>query len=305
MLSHGYDYRSLLETSQRINWKLEEVIDGKTFDFTRPFLPEALAGVAGIRSLSDTEKLKLNQIRGFTYLAIFGLVEEYILPSVLDHVREGGNGDGHEVRALLNFAGEEAKHIQLFKWFVREFEKGFGTPCGVIGPPADIAAAILDHSRLGVFLTTLHIEWMTQKHYLESVKDNAAEDLDPLFCSLLRHHWLEESQHAKLDTLVVDKLASALGPADIEKAIDDYMDIGRLLDGGLQAQVRMDISSLEQATGRTFSDSERGEIERKQIEAYRWTFLVSGMTHPNFDRSLRELSAMGHERVGELAHAIA
>ncbi|MGE5346604.1 MAG: diiron oxygenase [Acidithiobacillales bacterium] len=304
MLSHNYDYRTLLETSQRVNWKLEDVIDGKTFDFTRPFLPEALAGVAGIGCLSDAEKLKLNQIRAFTYLYLFGLVEEYILPSVLDHVREGGD-DGHEVRALLNFAEEEAKHIQLFKWFVQEFGKGFGTPRGVIGPPADISAAILDHSRLGVFLATLHIEWMTQKHYLESVKDNAAENLDPLFCSLLRYHWLEESQHAKLDTLVVDKIASAVGPSDVEKGIDDYMDIGRLLDGGLQAQVRMDVTSLEEATGRTFSDSERGEIERKQIEAYRWTFLVSGMTHPNFDRSLRELSAKGHERVGELARAIA
>ncbi len=305
MLNHEYDYRTLLETSLRINWKLEDVIDGKTFDFTRPFLPEALAGVAGIRCLDDVEKLKLNQIRAFTYLYLFGLVEEYILPSVLDHVREGGTGDDHEVRALLNFAGEEAKHIQLFKWFAQEFGKGFGTPRGVIGPPADVAAAILDHSRLGVFLATLHIEWMTQKHYLESVKDNADENLDPLFCRLLRHHWLEESQHAKLDTLVVDKIASALGPSDIEKGIDDYMDIGKFLDGGLQAQVRMDIASLEEATGRSFTDEEKSEIEREQVQAYRWTFLLSGMTHPNFDRSLRELSPTGHERVGQLARAIA
>jgi len=305
MISHDYDYRTLLETSQRVNWKLEDVIDGKTLDFTRPFLPEALAGVEGIRCLNDAEKLKLNQIRGFTYLYLFGLVEEYILPSVLDHVRDEASGDGHEVRALLNFAGEEAKHIQLFRWFVREFERGFGTPCGVIGPAGDVAAAILDHSRLGVFLTTLHIEWMTQKHYLESVKDNAAENLDPLFCSLLRHHWLEESQHAKLDTLVVDKIAGALGAAVIEKGIDDYMDIGKFLDGGLMAQVRMDIASLEAAIGRTFTEEEKGEIERKQVEAYRWTFLLSGMRHLNFDRSLRELSATGHERVGELASAIA
>ena len=28
------------------------------------------------------------------------------------------------------------------------------------------------------------------------------------------------------------------------------------------------------------------------------------MTHPNFDRSLRELSVDGHRRVGELARAI-
>jgi hypothetical protein len=29
------------------------------------------------------------------------------------------------------------------------------------------------------------------------------------------------------------------------------------------------------------------------------------MTHPNFDRSLRELSARGHERVEELVRAAA
>ncbi len=199
MLSHDYEYGSILETSVRVNWKLEDVIGRRTFDYSLPFLPEALAGVSAIRCLSDAEKLKLNQIRGFTYLAMFGLVEEYIVPSVLDHVRTGDRSDDHEVRALLHFAEEETKHIQLFKWFVREFERGFGTPCGVIGPASDIAAGILDHSPLGVFLTTLQIEWMTQKHYLESVKETK-EGLDPLFRSLLKHHWMEESQHAKLDT---------------------------------------------------------------------------------------------------------
>ena len=66
MLSHNYDYRSNLEASERVNWKIEDVIDGRTFDFGRPFLPESLAGVNGIRCLNAGEKLKLNQIRGFT-----------------------------------------------------------------------------------------------------------------------------------------------------------------------------------------------------------------------------------------------
>jgi hypothetical protein len=305
MLSHNYDYRSNLEASQKVNWKLEDVIDGRTFDFGRPFLPESLAGVNGIRCLSDAEKLKLNQIRGFTYLYLFGLVEEYILPAVIEHAEGSAHGDDYEMRALLRFAEEEAKHIQLFKWFVKEFEKGFGTACGAIGPAKEIAAAILNHSRLGVFLATLHIEWMTQKHYTESVKENAAERLDPLFCSLLKHHWLEESQHAKLDTLIVDKIASALEPAKIEAGIDDYMDIGKLLDGGLAAQVQLDLESLQKAIGRTLSAEEKAEIVEAQTRAYRWTFLESGMTHPNFEKSLRELSAMGHERVGELARAVA
>ena len=304
MLSHAYDYRSVRETSEKVNWKLEEVIEGRTLDFTRPFLPESLAGTSAIRCLSPEEKLTLNQIRGFTYLSIFGLVEEYIVPSVVDHVRHGVRGNGDERRALLHFAEEEAKHIQLFQWFSEHFRQGFSTPCAVIGPAEEIAAAILQHSPLGVFITTLHIEWMTQTHYVDSVKDNAKEKLDPLFCSLLKHHWLEESQHAKLDTLVVDKLARRLERKEIEKGIDDYMDIGKLLDGGLQTQVRLDIESLQKATGRVFTPAEREEIEREQVKSYRWTFLLSGMTHPNFDRSLRELSADGHRRVGELARAI-
>ncbi len=304
MLTHSYDYRSTLEASHKVNWRLEEVIANRTLDFGKPFLPEALAGVAAIDCLSEREKLLLNQIRGFTYLYMFGLVEEYILPAVIEHAGTSAHGDDYEMRALLRFAEEEAKHIQLFKWFITEFERGFCTRCGVIGPAREIAAAILNHSRLGVFLATLHIEWMSQRHFVESVRDNAAERLDPLFVSLLRHHWQEEAQHAKLDTLIVDKIAGALDPSRIEAGIDDYMSIGKLLDGGLAAQIELDLESLEKAIGRSLSDAEREEIRAAQRPAYRRTFLLSGMSHPSFDKSLRELSPAGHARVGALARAI-
>ena len=304
MLTHSYDYRSTLEASHKVNWRLEDVIANRTFDFDKPFLPEALAGVAGITCLSDREKLVLNQIRGFTYLYMFGLVEEYILPAVIEHAGSSAHGDDHEMRALLRFAEEEAKHIQLFKWFVAEFRRGFATTCDVIGPAREIAAASLNHSRLGVFLATLHIEWMSQRHYVESVRDNAAERLDPLFVSMLRHHWLEESQHAKLDTLIVDKIASALDRSKIEAGIDDYMEIGKLLDGGLAGQIELDLESLEKAIRRALSEGEKEEIRAAQRAAYRTTFLLSGMNHPSFDRSLRELSHDGHARVAALARAI-
>ena len=67
------------------------------------------------------------------------------------------------------------------------------TNCETIGPPEEIGKAVLSHSPLGVALVILGIEWMTQKHYLESVRND--EDLDPQFKSLLRHHWMEEAQH--------------------------------------------------------------------------------------------------------------
>jgi len=74
---------------------------------------------------------------------------------------------------------------------------------------------------------------------------------------------------------------------------------------GLQAQMKMDMESLQKAIGRDLGTVERAEIEAAQLKSYRWTFLLSGMTHPNVDRSLRELSTEGHRRVGELARAIA
>src|SRR5216684_8587229 len=99
MLHHRYDYQSNLESSLRINWRIEDVIAGRTFDYGKPFLPDSLAGVTGISCLNAKEKLKLNQIRGYTYLYLFGFVEEFILPSTLDHIRDVVvHGDDYELR---------------------------------------------------------------------------------------------------------------------------------------------------------------------------------------------------------------
>src|SRR5262249_30201492 len=158
----------------------------------------------------------LNHIRGFDYLCTFGLVEEFVLPFVLDHARARLQDDDYRIRAFLSFAGEEAKHIQLFKLFRAEFEDGFCTTCSFIGPPSAIAEAVLKHDPLAVALVILHIEWMTQLHYVDCVRDE--QDLDPQFSSLLKHHWMEEAQHAKLDTLMVEALAEGRSNDELEAA---------------------------------------------------------------------------------------
>ena len=84
----GYSYRETLVASQRINWRIEDIIGGdKQLDFSKPFMPDSLARVARMNFLNEDAKLVLNQIKGHTYLQIFGLVEEFILPFVLDHVK--------------------------------------------------------------------------------------------------------------------------------------------------------------------------------------------------------------------------
>src|SRR4026208_1537074 len=155
-----YTYQSVLAASEMIHWRIEDIIGGdKRLDFHKPFMPESLARVEPLTFLNSEEKRILNQIRGHAYLSIFGLVEEFILPFVLDHARPELCGDDWRVRALLQFASEEAKHIHLFKRFRDAFEKGFGHRCEVIGPACDVANAILAHDPLGVALVILHIEW--------------------------------------------------------------------------------------------------------------------------------------------------
>ena len=295
-----YTYQSVLAASEMICWRVEDIIGGdKRLDFNKSFMPESLARVQPLTFLNSDEKRILNQIRGNAYLSIFGLVEEFILPFVLDHARPQLQGDDYRVRALLKFAGEEAKHIQLFKRFRQEFEEGFGTDCPVIGPPEAIAAEILRHDPLGVALTTLHIEWMVQSHYVDSVRDN--QELDPQFKSLLKHHWVEEVQHAKIDTLMVESLAADRGEDGILKGVDEYIEIGGFIDGGLKQQVELDLDSFVRATGRRLDDDEKEEFRRVQLQANRWTYLGSGMTHPRVLETLESLTPKARRKIESIS----
>jgi hypothetical protein len=297
-----YSYQGVLASSESVHWRVEDIIGGeKRLDFTRPFMPEALAQTEPLSFLTKEEKRILNQIRGNAYLCIFGLVEEFILPFVLDHARPQLQGDDYRVRALLQFAGEEAKHIQLFKRFKQEFEDGFGTECQVIGPPEAIAAAILAHDPLGIAITTLHIEWMVQRHYLDSIKDD--QRLDPQFKSLLKHHWIGEVQHAKLDTLMVGALAAGRSEEEIMRGVEEYLAIGGFLDGGLQQQVEFDLNSFEAASGHTLTVAQREEFRRVQLRANRWTYLGTGMTHERVLETLEWLTPKARQRVESVSPA--
>ncbi|MBC7899004.1 MAG: hypothetical protein H7070_03035 [Saprospiraceae bacterium] len=287
-------------TSQKVNWLIEDIIGGdKQLDFSRRFMPEALARVDDLSFLNEDEKRILNQIRGHAYLSIFGLVEEFILPFVIDHVRPSLADDDYRVRAFLQFASEEAKHIQLFKIFRSEFQKGFRTECKVIGPPDEIAKAILAHAPLGVALAILHIEWMSQRHYIDSIKDD--KNIDAQFKSLLKNHWIEEAQHAKLDTRMVEDLASQLTPAEIVTGVDEYLAIGAFLDDGAKQQALFDLEAFEAATGRVLLDEEREEFIDVQTRANRYTYIGSGMTHPKFLEAIGNLDPEQRFRIEEIA----
>ncbi len=296
----AFNFKDVLEASVRGAWQIEDVLpEGARLDFGRNLMPENLARTEAAPGLGADQRLVLNQIRGHEYLTLFGVVEEFILPFVLDHARPQLNGNDERVRALLNFASEEAKHIHLFKLFHQRFTDAFGTSCEVIGPAEAIAAEILRHDPLAVALLILHIEWMTQRHYVESIRDDG--ELDPLFKSLLKHHWIEEAQHAKLDTLVVAALAEGRDDAGIERAIDEYLEMGMFLDNGFKSQAELNIDALEKATGTKIADEARPALVEQQHQALRWTYIGTGMTHPKFVATLAEISPAARDRIAEVA----
>jgi hypothetical protein len=299
-MPHNYSYQAALAASERIGWKVDDIIGGdKQLDFTKPFMPESLAQVKQLSFLAPEEQLTLNQIRGHEYLAMFGLVEEFILPYVVNHARSQLSGDDYRVRALLQFAGEEAKHIHLFKRFRGEFEEGFGSKCDFIGPAEDIKRFVLSHSPLGVSIAILHIEWITLRHYIEGVKDN--QNLDLQFKSLLKHHWLEESQHTKLDTLIVESVASTASQDEIDQAFQEYAAIGEFLDQGIQQQAEFDVESFVKANGRQLSKSQRDEMTAAVLKGMRWTYLGTGMTHPNFLETVQSIKPEAREQIEQMA----
>jgi hypothetical protein len=301
MLTHDFDYQSLIQLSERVAWRIDDVINNTTrLDFGRAFLPDSLVLAGEIKCLSPAEKLTLNHIRGNSYCHIFGYVEEYIIAVAVRHASAEIFGDEKTLRALLRFAEEESKHQTMFKRFGAVFADGFATRCDVIGDAETVAGVILSKSPIAVLLVTLHLELTTQQHFVDCFREGR-EEVDPLFQQMFRSHWLEESQHAKIDVLELEKLAAEADEAMLETAITDYLALVGAFDGLLVQQAKLDVESLSRAIGRHLSEAERAEILAVQNKAYRSTFLVSGMTNPSFIKWVGEVSPSWQSRIAEAA----
>ena len=303
MLDLKFDYASCVRSSEKVSWKIDEVMPPDTrLDFAKPFLPDALVGSSKIKSLDEAGKLKLNQITGNAYINLFQFVEEYILATAVQHAQAEMFGDHDAIRALVRFADEEGKHQQLFARYRAAFDRDFGAKCGVLGGAADVAGVILSKSAIAVMMTTYHLELMTQAHYTECVRDNTG--VDPLFAKLLKFHWMEEAQHARIDALELDKYASQGGPEAIAKGFEEYLGICEAFDGLLAAQAKLDVASLGAALGKELTPAQAAEVEASQHAGYRRTFLVYGMTNKTFVEDLGKLSPGGAAKVAERAKSL-
>jgi len=276
----AYSYAECLQNSYRVNWKIADVVDGRHFDVARRWLPTQLSAADSVTSLSEDEKRKLSHVEMGAYAHLFGFLEEFIAPKMLGLAQDFRLENRDAFDALTNFAAEEIKHMALFRELRGRIDAALGFPLALLPGAKDVARVVLSKANAAVLLFTDAGEWMTLMHYHSCFKDS--EVLDPFTRHIFKAHWLEESQHARMDHLETLRAFEGMSDHDRQVAIEDLIELFGAADGLLQKQSELDVENFERYLGRSLAAEQRKDVYARVLEAKRYTFIESGVRHPNF-----------------------
>jgi hypothetical protein len=286
--SESARYAKCIEVSKRIRWDIDrDVIRGRTFDLSQKFLPDGLSHIDRLPFLSAGEKRLLSQVQGRTYANMFGLVERFIGAKMLQVMQSHALGDQSALEALVRFTDEELKHQQLFRRIEALVAADMPAGYQFVLQPNDVASFVLGKSTWAVLGLTCHIELFTQAHYRQSIE--ADVELSPLFKDVFFFHWKEESQHAILDELEWRREDAQLSSEARERAVDDLIALVAGIDTMLQKQATADAHYFVEVAGRRFDGTEVAAICETTLGAYRWQYIVSGVSEPRFVKILNDL----------------
>ena len=290
-------YAKCVENSKRMRFDIDrDVIRGRTFDFTKKFLPDGLSKVDRLTFLTAAEQRTLSQIQGRSYANIFGLVERFIAAKVLEISREHWLGDQKALEALVRFGDEEIKHQEMFRRIEEMIADGMPAGYSFQPEPNAVAAVVLGKSTWAVLALTCHIELFVLAHYRESIDRD--DNLSELWKDVFLYHWREESQHAILDELEWVREDGKLTAGERDQAVNELIELVGAVDGILQAQAEADADYFLKIAGRQFSFGEAAEIRAGVLAAYRWQYIVSGVQGRFSEVLGRMVDAAQLERIG-------
>jgi hypothetical protein len=291
-------YAKCIEVSKRVRFDIDrDVIRGRRFDVTKKFLPDGLSKVNEVKFLSAAERRLLSQIQGRTYANMFGLVERFIGPKILEVSREHWLGDQIKFEALVRFTDEELKHQELFRRIERLAGEDMPAGYTFLPQPNEVAAAVLGKSSWAVLALVCHIELFVLQHYHASIDPDAG--LSELYKDVFLHHAREESQHAILDELEWRRENANLSSAERDRAVDDLIELVAAVDGLLQMQAGADAEYFLTNRERAFTDEEQAQVRAGVLKAYRWQYIVSGVQDARFQAILGDMITPEQgERIG-------
>jgi len=283
--THTERYAKVIDISKRVRWEIErDVFRGRTFDYSKTFLPSGLSLVNELEFLSGADKRLLSQVQGRTYAYIFGLVERFIAAKALDLGRAHAFGDQVALQAIVRMSDEEIRHQEMFRRL--EATMAADMPAGYVqtADPDAVAQAVLGKSDWAVIALTLDIELFTQAHYRASIQPD--DNLSDLWKDVFLFHWKEEAHHATLDELELAREDGTLDKAGRDAAVDDLIALVGAVDGILQNQAAADAAYFGAIAGTSFDDAQKARIGATVLKAYRWQYIVSGVMEPRFQKVL-------------------
>jgi len=281
-------YAKCIEVSKRVCFDIDrDVIRGRRFDFSKKFLPDGISRVNELEFLTADERRQLSQIQGRTYANMFGLVERFIGPKILDVSRDHWLGDQTKFEALVRFTDEELKHQELFRRIERLAAEDMPEGYGFLPQPNDVASVVLGKSTWAVLGLICHIELFVLAHYHASIDRDTG--LSELYKDVFLHHAREESQHAILDELEWRRENANLSAEERDRGVDDLIALVGAVDGLLQLQAGADADYFLKVSGRRFTPEEQERLRAGVLKAYRWQYIVSGVQEPRFGATLQSL----------------
>lgn len=282
-------YDQIVRASKKAEWQIDrDLLQGRTFDFSRKFLPDRLSKVDQLTFLTKDEARFLSQIQGRTYAYIFGLVERFISAKMLDQGRAHSLGDQLALEALVRFSSEEIKHQELFRRMEAMIDSELPPGYRQTADPNDVARVVLAASTWSVLALICHIELFVQEHYAESIRPG--DELCPLFKDVFRFHWKDESRHVVLDELEWKDEHSRLSAAERDEAVSDLIALVAAVDGILRAQSASDAEYFASNVARKLSTEDVERIKTVMLSAYRWQYIESGVRQRRFGELLASMT---------------
>ena len=251
-------------------------------------MPEALAGVMAVRTLSDLDRRRLNQIRACSYLHLFDVFEASIAKAAADRAH-----DDPSLAPMLEplFGKDCFDHHDLFHSFETVLSGSFPVVPRLVSPPADFASTFGSVDPQSLLVLALHLKLVTQQHYLACVRGD--ESLEPHFVGLLKEHWGVECGKSRSDgSVAIQRALGDVARGHIQEPLVDYRLLVFACDDLLHQQAELDVQTLEHARGHALAPAERASIVTTQIAAHRKTFLTVGIVNASFVYAMRALGPM-------------
>ena len=274
-------YAKCIDASKRVRWDIDrDVIRGRTFDFSKKFLPDALARIQNFAFATPAEKRFISQIQGRTYANMFGMVERSIGAKLLEVTRPHALGDQVVFESLVRFTDEELKHQELFRRLEAMMAGEMPAGYGFVPSPNEVATVVLSKATWAVLGLICNIELFTLDHYRQSIdKDPQASEL---WKDVFLFHMKEEAQHAILDELEWQRENARLNSAQRDAGVDDLIALVAAVDGILQVQAAADAEYFLKTCGRALKATEEQQLRTGLLRAYRWQYIASGTKNERF-----------------------